>query len=344
MRAAGRSEHCLFKQVNESVTAEASPLVFRSSMTIQGIHHVTAIAGDAQRNLDFYIETLGLRLVKRTVNFDDPGTYHFYFGDRLGRPGTIMTFFPWPRAAAGIPGAGIVTATAFSIPQDSAEFWTERLSSGGIGHRVLSDAAGESLVALRDPDGLEIALVADPDAETGPAVWGGGSVPEHHAIRSFHGATLSVRDPQKSARLLADVFGMVPTTAPSGRLRFVAPGNEPGRVIDIDSANEWNRGGRGTVHHIAFRARDDDEQRAWRERLLEAGLQVTQVLDRQYFRSVYFREPGGVLFEIATDGPGFDRDEPVERLGQRLKLPDWLETRRESIERTLPSIHLRGDA
>jgi glyoxalase family protein len=309
-------------------------------MKIEGIHHVTAIAGDPQRNVDFYTDLLGLRLVKRTVNFDDPGTYHFYFGDRLGRPGTIMTFFPWARAVAGRSGSGMVGATAFSIPPSSLGYWIDRLVGLRISHNVAGGSSGGSTISLRDPDGLELELVADAEADAVEDVWSDGPVPAESAIRSFFGVTLCVEQPDESARILTDVFGMESADAPDDRIRFRAPGEAPGRVVDIKASDVRGRGGCGTVHHVAFRAHDDEEQRAWRELLASVGLQVTHVLDRQYFSSIYFREPGGVLFEIATDGPGFARDEPVDSLGTDLKLPAWLESRRNEIESILPPIEV----
>ncbi len=309
-------------------------------MTISGIHHVTAIAGGAQRNLDFYTQVLGLRLVKKTVNFDDPGTYHLYFGDRVGSPGTIMTFFPWANAAAGRIGAGLVSTTSFSIPKASTGFWIERLVALGVQHDVADADSGPTTISLYDPDGLKLALVAHVDHLDEAPVWGGGDVAAEHAIRSFYGVTLRVADPEKSARLLTDVFGFIQQK--DGSMQLVAPGNAAGRVIAIERDGTRGRGGRGTVHHVAFRAASDDEQAAWRERLHEAGYNVTPVLDRQYFRSVYFREPGGVLYEIATDGPGFGRDETVETLGSELKLPEWLESRRTGIEASLPPLRERA--
>jgi len=309
-------------------------------MNISGIHHVTAIAADPQRNVDFYAGVLGLRLVKRTVNFDDPGTYHFYFGDAVGSPGTIMTFFPWPRAVAGSSGSGMVGTTAFSIPRDSTAYWIERLSAHGLPAHLLNDWSGRAAVAVQDHDGLELLLVAedDDDDDARAAAWGDGPVPADHAIRSFHGVTLRVADPELTARFLMDVFGMSEAPGEGPHLRFTAPGNSPGRVIEIEPSDEAGRGGRGTVHHVAFRARTDEEQSRWRDMLSEAGHSVTPVLDRQYFRSIYFREPGGVLFEIATDAPGFDHDEEAESLGTELKLPSWLEPRRTAIEEILPPI------
>ncbi len=312
-------------------------------MKIQGIHHVTAIAGDPQRNVDFYTDLLGLRMVKRTVNFDDPGTYHFYFGDRLGRPGTIMTFFPWAGAVAGRSGSGMVAATAFSIPPSAVGYWIDRLVSRGIDHDVAGGSAGGSVISLRDADGLELELVADPEADSVEDVWNAGPVPGEFAVRSFFGVTMYVEKPDESGRVLSEVFGMEAVEAPDDRIRFRAPGAAPGRVVDIKVTDARGRGGRGTVHHVAFRARDDDEQREWRERLVRAGLQVTHVLDRQYFRSIYFREPGGVLYEIATDGPGFDRDESADALGVALKLPPWLEPRRKDIEGMLPPIEVSSN-
>jgi glyoxalase family protein len=312
---------------------------------IPGLHHITAISGAAQETLDFYARTLGLRLVKTTVNFDDPGTYHLYFGDRTGQPGTILTFFPWAHAVLGRAGLGMAAEVAFAAPTGSLGFWRERLDAHDV---EATEAAvfGDDVLRLAAPDGLALALVATDVHDAGTA-WTEGPVPAEHALAGFFGTTLDVADADPVADLLTGAFGWTEveaeTTEGGGeRMRFAAPEPAVGRVIDLRRPAEPRRArsGKGTIHHIALRARDDDEQLAWREALAERGIGVTEVKDRQYFRSIYFRhaDTGGVLFEIATDAPGFAADEPVETLGEALKLPPWLEGRRDELERRLPAL------
>lgn len=306
---------------------------------IAGLHHVSAIVGPPQRNVDFYTGVLGLRLVKRTVNFDDPSTYHLYYGDGLGRPGTAMTTFPWPNAVPGRAGRGMASATAFSVPAGALDPWMGRFADRALDFDAPVVRFGETVLAFADPDGLPLELVAHTGAESAPG-WTDGPVPAEHAIRGFHSVTLALGDPAPTARVLADVFGWAEAGDEDGRLRFVAPGSGMGSVIDLVQTDERGRPGAGTVHHVAFRARDDAEQAAWQDALRTAGLHATEMKDRQYFRSIYFREPGGVLFEIATDGPGFTTDETVAGLGTALQLPPWLEARRADIERRLPPLTL----
>jgi glyoxalase family protein len=310
---------------------------------IPGIHHITAIASDPQRNLDFYTRTLGLRLVKLTVNFDDPGTYHFYFGDASGRPGTILTFFPWPRAPRGRQGTGQVTTISFSIPQGALAYWQERLASEGISTALLRQRFDEQVISFPDPDGLQLELVAHPGAEARPG-WAGGPVPAEYAIRGFSGATLTVDDYELTADVLTKVMGFRLTGQEGQRYRYeVGEGADLARV-DLVNAPELPEGrmAAGTVHHIAWRTPSDEQQLAWRADLQQAGLQVTPVRDRQYFHSIYFYEPNGILFEIATDPPGFATDETPETLGTHLKLPPWLEPQRATLENKLPRLRLPG--
>jgi len=307
--------------------------------TSRGIHHVTAIATDPQANVDFYAGVLGLRLVKKTVNFDDPGTYHLYYGDATGRPGTILTFFPWPYARRGTRGTGQATVTAFSVPDGSLGFWRERLGASGEAHDEPARRLDEEVLTLLDPDGLKLELVAHAGAaEAEP--WDGGPVPAEHAIRGFHGVTLAEQGYEATAELLTASMGFELAGETGNRFRFVAAGEGPGRVVDVLCSPDLPPGrvAAGTVHHVAFRAADDADQLARRQALADRGLDVTPVLDRQYFHSIYFREPGGVLFEIATDPPGFTLDEPPEELGSALRLPPWLEPHRERIEATLPPL------
>ncbi len=307
---------------------------------IRGIHHVTAIASDPQRNLDFYAGVLGLRFVKRTVNFDDPQTYHFYYGDDVGNPGSIMTFFPWAGAPRGRIGSGQLTVTSFSIPATSLGYWTERLVEGGVRFEKPEDRFGETILRFSDPDGLRLGLVAA--ADEGREGWSDGPAPAEHAVRGFHHVMLTVADPSRTAKLMTDTLGFRQTGEAEGRTRYEAGEGGPGNTVDLADGTGFPRGtiGVGTVHHVAFRVPDDETQLALREEVAALGYNVTPVLDRNYFRSIYFREPGGVLFEIATDPPGFAVDEEVEHLGENLKLPPWLEPQREQLEEALPPLRV----
>lgn len=306
---------------------------------IVGLHHVTTIASDPQRNLDFYTQVLGLRFIKRTINFDDPGTYHLYFGDDAGSPGTILTFFPWPSATPGTIGAGETAATAFSVPAGSLQYWSDRLARLAIAFST-AHRFGAELLELRDPDGMRLEIVGDQEAKAAVAART-SDVPAEHAIRGFFGVTLLVQVEEPTAAVLA-TMGLRYVAKEGARSRYAAEGSEVGRYVDLLIEPHAPRGrmGAGTVHHIAFRAPDDSTQRAWRERLTAHPLEVTSVLDRTYFHSIYYREPGGVLFELATDPPGFTSDESLETLGESLKLPPWLEPRRNSLERALPPLTL----
>jgi glyoxalase family protein len=313
-----------------------------------GLHHITAIAGNALRNFDFYTRTLGLRLVKRTVNFDDPQTYHLYYGDETGKPGTILTFFPWEDAAKGRIGVGETRQTAFRVPARSLGYWTHRLVEKGVSHGAPEKRFGESVLPFTDPDGMNLALIGVPDAvgvadaDSEPA-WSNNDIPAERAIRGFHGVTLLLDNAVKTAAVLSDVFGLKEAGREGSVIRYRARESAPGAVVDIHEANGFLRGhqGRGSVHHIAFRAADDAEQAEMARKLVtQHDLRPTEQRDRNYFRSVYFREPGGVLFEIATDVPGFAVDEPVASLGSALKLPAFLEPQRSEIEKALPSLEV----
>jgi glyoxalase family protein len=306
---------------------------------MSGIHHVTAIAGNALRNYDFYTRSLGLRFVKKTVNFDDPGTYHFYYGDEAGHPGTILTFFPWENAAAGRGGVGQTQQTAFRVPARSIGYWTHRFIEKGIAHEALEKRFGESVLPFTDPDGMSLTLVAVPGAEH-EAGWSNGDVPAEHAIRGFHGITLLLEEAARTSAILTDVFGFK-ETAREGSIIRLAAATATGGIVDIYEAKGFlpGRQGAGSVHHIAFRAIDDaDQAKMSRKLVADHGMRPTEQKDRSYFRSVYFREPGGILFEIATDIPGFAVDEPLETLGEQLKLPAFLESHRKDIERVLPPL------
>ena len=298
-------------------------------MSVNGIHHVTAIAGSAQGNLDFYAGVLGLRLVKRTVNFDDPLTYHLYYGTELGAPGTILTFFAWPNAYRGRAGSGQVNATGLSVPKDSLGWWEERFNSLRVKHDLRLERFGDAVLPFQDGDGMLIELVAADDARP---PWKGGRVPEQYAIRGVHGVAAHEEGYQMTAELLTQTLRFTQVGQDGNRFRYSA--GEAGGIIDVLCTPDGPRarGGAGTVHHIAWRVPEDGDQVAWRKTLVGAGMNVSPVLDRQYFHSIYFREPGGVLFEIATDTPGFATDEPADALGEALMLPPWLAGAREQIE------------
>ena len=334
-----------------------------SHQSILGIHHITAIAGNPQKNIDFYSGFLGLRLVKLTVNFDDPQTYHFYYGDDIGRPGTILTFFPWQSMPRGFRGTGQVITTSFLIPENSIEYWVSRLKSQGVSYtgptkRFEDDT--EQVITLYDPDGMEIELVAHKDAETKKDhVWRKGPIPEEYATRGFYSATLSLEGYERTADVLTENMGFSKTKTEGSRFRFEIKdkekiidnfyGNKQKRELDLLNSPSTvdlvclpytQRGsmGVGTVHHIAWRTPTDESQLDMRKIIINTGLDATPVIDRTYFHSVYFREPGGILFEIATDPPGFMIDQKEEELGQKLLLPEWLEPDRKYLEKVLPKI------
>jgi len=308
------------------------------SMAVSGIHHITAVASSAAENLDFYTRILQLRLVKKTVNFDDPYTYHLYYGDQTGRPGTILTFFPWEQVHPATPGAGSVSAVAFAVPPEALNHWRDRL----IDCRIPFDETarfGESVIHFTDPHGLPLELVAPLSPRDRQE---GSAAPEIETeIQGFHSATVLLNRMEGTERVLAGVMGMVPVGREGRRYRFAMEDRQSaGQLLDvvIDPSAPTVRAGGGAVHHIAFRTRDSREQLKWQARLRDHGLQVTEVRDRKYFQSIYYREPGGVLFEIATDPPGFTVDEASESLGTDLKLPDQYEPLRTDIEAKLPSL------
>jgi glyoxalase family protein len=311
------------------------------SRVLTGIHHVTAICGDPQRAVEFYAGTLWLRFVKKTVNFDDPGAYHLYFGDAAGAPGSIVTFFAWPGAARGRMGVGQLTALALAAPHGSLGFWKRRLEAEGVAVQGEEQRFGEKLVRFADPDGMPVEIVASDAVEPHPA-WPVGDIPEEVAIRLIHGVTATVGTLDASASLYSSVLGFRELGGEGGRRRFETGHGGAGALLDIvDGAGEGpGRIAVGQIHHVAWRTPTDEEELAWRDQLRAAGRSVTAVLDRQYFRSIYFHEPGGVLFEIATDPPGFARDEPLDRLGMQLMLPPWLEPFRGRIEEALPPLRL----
>jgi len=305
-----------------------------------GIHHVTSIANSARRNLDFYTRSLGLRLVKKTVNFDDPSSYHFYYGDAAGNPGAILTFFAWEGAAPGRLGIGEAQETVFSVPEGSIGYWAERLIEQGVAHDSPAKRFGATTIAFRDQAGTRLAVTGIGGLDEKPG-WSAGGVPAEHAIRGFHSVSLLLAEADPTAAILTDVFGLVADGREDATRRYRAPGVDVGAIIDLRSAGEFlpARQGAGSVHHIAFRAADDATQAAMVRKLAsDHHIATTEQKDRNYFRSVYFREPGRVLFEIATDPPGFAVDEAPDALGQSLKLPPFLEARRAAIEAALPKL------
>ncbi len=311
-----------------------------TSIQPSGLHHVTAVAADPQRNLDFYHHVLGLRLIKQTVNFDAPDVYHLYYGNQEGEPGTVLTFFPFPGAPAGRRGAGQATTVSFSVPPESLGWWRDHLTRSGVDADPVTTRFEEEAVAFHDPDGLALELVAHEHAPHEP--WQDGPVPAEHGLRGFHSVTLTEQDLDATGSLLLDTLGFATDRQDGDRVRFEVADGGPGRFVDVVADPRAPSGlvAAGTVHHIAWRAPDDETQARWRGELVEAGIGVTDILDRQYFHSIYFREPGGVLFEVATDPPGFTIDEPLLELGRKLRLPPWLEPRRDQIERHLPSLEL----
>jgi glyoxalase family protein len=305
-----------------------------------GIHHVTAIASDPQRNLDFYHQVLGLRLIKQTVNFDAPDVYHLYYGNEGGDPGTVLTFFPWPSAPSGRRGTGQTTTVSFSVPPASLGWWRDHLLRLGVEVTSTTTRFAEESLTFHDPDGLLLELVAHEHAPAAP--WEDGPVPAEHGVRGFHSITLTESDLQRTSGMLLDTLGFEVAEESAGRARFTVADGAPGEIVDVVADAHAPQGlvAAGTVHHIAWRAPDDPTQARWRGEIVESGVQVTDIIDRQYFHSIYFREPGGVLFEIATDPPGFTKDEPLLELGRALKLPPWLEPRREQIRQSLPELKL----
>ncbi|MDZ7683580.1 MAG: ring-cleaving dioxygenase [Fodinibius sp.] len=306
-------------------------------MANKGIHHVTAVAGNPKQNYEFYTQVMGMQMVKKTVNFDDPSGYHLYYGNEQGDPGTILTFFPWEHLQDGKPDAGQVVAISFSVPTNSKEFWLTHLKEQGINVEDPFTRFGKEVIGLQDPNGLHLEIVMDPkaDEEVG---WDGGPLPSEHTIRGFHGATLAEKNYAKTGQLLEEHLGFTKTNQLDNRYLYRSNAQFGSHIEIIDQFDLHGRDGKGTVHHIAFRAEDENEQYEICKDLEYKGYYLTEVKDRQYFKSVYFHEPGGILFEIATDPPGFTIDEELDQLGTSLRLPEWLEAHRENIERELPEL------
>jgi glyoxalase family protein len=310
---------------------------------IRGLHHVTATVGDAQPDLDFYTGVLGQRLVKKTINFDNPRVYHFYYGDETGTPGTIMTTFPYKEMGVrvGTHGAGQITVTSFSVPAGSLSYWRRRLTDAGVGFTEGASDFGEEVLRFPDPSGLVLRLVESPVEVRAP--WHHPDIADASAIRGIHGVSLLVREPQRTVEFVQDLMEAAVVGETAGAVRLGVNGDAPGRLLEIVRAADAPAAvnGLGTVHHVAFAVDDPEQQLEIRRELIRRGIQVTEVLDRQYFRSIYFREPNGVLFEVATVPPGFTVDEALPELGTALKLPPWEEPRRAAIEAGLPPVSHR---
>jgi len=311
--------------------------------SVHGIHHVTCIAGNAQENLDFYVTLLGMRLVKKSVNQDAPDTYHLFYADRVGTPGTDFTFFPWPNMGAGRQGTGLTVEVSFAVPPGSLEYWQDRFQEAGVEYGTLERRFAEGTLPLKDPHGLPLALV-ETDDDRSFVPWENSPVPADCQLRGMHAVRLWERQLAPTEALLTQLMGFTSHGAEDGWHRYGAEGGGSGKLIEIKQLPDERRGewGTGAVHHVAWRVNDSDEQMQLRERIAGAGLRPTPQIDRFWFKSVYYKEPGGVLFELATDGPGFDRDEDMEHLGEQLILPPWLEPNRKEIEAALPSLEMPG--
>ncbi|PRA97820.1 ring-cleaving dioxygenase [Chryseobacterium sp. MYb7] len=305
---------------------------------ILGLHHITAIADNAKRNLDFYTQVLGVRLVKKTVNFDDPGTYHFYFGNESGTPGTILTFFPWEGIGKGNNGSGMATHIGYSVPKGSLEFWKNRLQSFNVNVEE-GEVFGEKMISFKDPDGLQLQFI-EPSGDDSRKVWTTDDIKDEYALKGFHNVTLTLKKADPTIKVLTDVLGYDLQKQEGERYRFSTDAIDTANLIDIieNGTIPAGRNAAGTNHHIAFRVKDDNVLMEYREKALSAGLSITPKINRDYFYSLYFREPGGVLFEIATDNPGFTVDEPLNELGTNLKLPAQYEGMRDKIEKALPNL------
>jgi len=307
--------------------------------TVNGIHHITAIAGNAKRNFDFYTKVLGLRLVKKTVNFDDPQTYHLYYGDKEGTPGSILTFFPWENIQTGRRGARQATEIGYSVPENSFDFWLKRFEDHNVTYNKVAEKFGEPYLTFLDPDGLKLELIASKTPDT-RLPWETDEVNAENATKGFHNVTITTNKMQPTADILTGVFGYRLLEQHVNRYRFITDTVENAAIIDlVEVAGEVaGHVAGGSVHHVAFRVKNEEALMFYREKVANLGLHITDKIDRNYFYSLYFREPGGVLFELATDNPGFSVDEPVESLGEHLKLPAQYEEYRASLETTLPKL------
>jgi glyoxalase family protein len=311
--------------------------------TVRGLHHVTAIAGPAQENLDFYAGVLGMRLVKKSVNQDDPGTYHLFYADAEGHPGTDLTFFPWAQMAPSREGYGLSSEVSLAVPPGSLDFWSERLQQYGASVNPLEARFGQTALPLRDPHGLHVALVESQDSLGRPfAAWDQSPIPKAHQIRGLESARLVERDLVRTSSFLTEAMGFAHLGTESGWHRYGVAEGKSGAYVDLYESPTSGRGawGTGSIHHLAWRVDDEAHQLEVRQRVAEGGSRPTPVIDRFWFKSVYFPEPGGVLFELATEGPGFAVDEDPAHLGETLVLPPWLEAERASIEAVLPPLQM----
>lgn len=307
--------------------------------TILGLHHITAIAGNAQQNFNFYTKILGLRMVKKTVNFDDPETYHLYYGDESGSAGTILTFFPWEGISQGIEGVGMATEIGYSVPEGSLGFWQKRFKKHHVQAGEILERFGEQVLPFKDPDGLSLSLIIPKSADSRIA-WETEEVKKENATRGFHSTTLSLQKIDETAEILTDIFGYRLLAQEGNRYRFITDTVDTASIVDLLEIPDGKSGknAAGTNHHVAFRVKNEEVQLELREKILAKNLQITQKIDRDYFFSLYFREPGGVLFEIATENPGFTIDEPLSKLGTHLMLPEQHEHLRSDLEKILPEL------
>lgn len=303
----------------------------------KGIHHITVLAGDPQQNADFYVNKLGMRMVKKSVNQDDPGTYHLFYGNASATPGSSLTFFPWPRAVKGEPGTGEAVAVSFTVPENSLEFWEDRLSKNNVETGETFERFGLTVLPFKDPDGLSLELVFEDVDKDMDSTWQ-GTVDAEHAIRGFWGTTLRLTQEKQTADILQDILGFSKTETEGNLTLYKAGAPIGGSVIIETTGPKSGKNGRGIIHHVAFRAEDEEELDELRKKVASLGLSPTQIIDRHWFKSVYYKSPGGVLFEMATEGPGYAVDEDPEHLGEKLILPPWLESKRELIEKRLPVI------
>ncbi len=308
--------------------------------TINGIHHITAIAGNAKRNFDFYTKVLGLRMVKKTVNFDDPETYHFYYGDEYGTPGTILTFFPWANIMQGRRGARQATEIGYAVPAGSLDFWQQRFEAHNVIYNKVAEKFGEKYLTFLDPDGLKLELI-EAKANDNRKGWETDEIKTQHALKGFYNITITTNKMQPTAAILTNVFGYRLLEQNVNRYRFITDAVDTANIVDlVEVAGEVaGHVAGGSVHHVAFRVENEEVLMQFRDKIVALGLHITEKIDRNYFYSLYFREPGGVLFEIATDNPGFNVDEPVAELGSHLKLPAQYESRRDELEAVLPKLN-----
>lgn len=308
--------------------------------TVKGLHHITAIAGNAKRNYDFYTRILGLRLVKKTVNFDDPETYHLYYGDEQGTPGTILTFFPWENIMTGRRGSRQATEIGYSVPENSFDFWVKRFEANNVIYNKVAEKFGEPYLTVLDPDGLKLELIASKSEDTRQP-WETNEVKAEHATKGFHSVTITTNKMQPTADVLTNLLGYRLLEQHVNRYRFITDAVPNAAIVDlVEIPGEFaGHVAGGSVHHVAFRVANEEVLMDFRSKILNAGLHITEKIDRNYFYSLYFREPGGVLFELATDNPGFSVDEPVAELGSHLKLPAQYEKLRSNLEQTLPALN-----